>query len=330
MFFEGIVHSVFEKRKFIVRNKDKSPRIVLFGGLGNQLFQLALGISMSSNATLEIDTTSGNPRKNSLGEADLLSFKLPDFVRPIESQRSRTRGLVYLLALKIASKRFENSYLNIIYVYLKNLISSSRFFGRSFFLADGNGFDPRALKLSKDSLIIGNFHSYRWFESGNTQKILFNLELNSEPLWLSNLTTVANDEKPIVLHIRLGDYLTIPELGILTQNYFEKAISILRSRNIHSKIWLFSDDVETALQYIPSSEHSCLRFIDYDQDNSAANLQAMRLGAAYIISNSTFSWWGAFLSKTPNPTVICPEHWTATKENPLDLIPPNWIKVSDR
>jgi hypothetical protein len=178
--------------------------------------------------------------------------------------------------------------------------------------------------------MIGNFHSYRWLELGDARKLISDLELNSEPLWVSELAVAAITEKPIVLHIRLGDYMKIPELGILTPGYFENAISILRSQNNQSRIWLFSDDLETALRFIPIAEHRRLRLIDYDQDNSAANLQAMRLGTAYIISNSTFSWWGAYLSRTVSPTVICPERWTATKENPLDLIPPNWIQVSGK
>jgi hypothetical protein len=60
---------------------------------------------------------------------------------------------------------------------------------------------------------------------------------------------------------------------------------------------------------------------------SAETLEIMRLGKAYIIANSTFSWWGAMLSKSENPLVICPDIWFKSQAEPLDLIPSSWKRV---
>jgi hypothetical protein len=52
----------------------------------------------------------------------------------------------------------------------------------------------------------------------------------------------------------------------------------------------------------------------------------MQFGSANVISNSTFSWWPAFLSQTSVATV-CPSDWFLNMEQPLELIPNNWIKI---
>jgi hypothetical protein len=61
--------------------------------------------------------------------------------------------------------------------------------------------------------------------------------------------------------------------------------------------------------------------------NSAETLELMRCGKAYIIANSTFSWWGAMLSNSENPMVICPDRWFKSQAEPLHLIPKYWKRV---
>jgi hypothetical protein len=59
----------------------------------------------------------------------------------------------------------------------------------------------------------------------------------------------------------------------------------------------------------------------------AATLEVMRFGAGYVIANSSFSWWAAFLSKKPDVEVIAPQPWFQGMDEPRDLIPPNWQRI---
>ena len=53
----------------------------------------------------------------------------------------------------------------------------------------------------------------------------------------------------------------------------------------------------------------------------------MRLGRGYVIANSTFSWWAAYLSLNPGVEVVVPSPWFMGMEDPGELIPPNWKQL---
>ena len=157
-----------------------------------------------------------------------------------------------------------------------------------------------------------------------------NILPKSYPKWLVDLKEVSVSEKPIVLHIRLSDYKNISELGILTDAYYRDALAMAVKDFPDSRIWLFTDEERLALRMLEELDCKNMRVINYDPRDSAANLEAMRFGLCFVLSNSTFSWWGASLAYAPNSKVFCPENWFKTKENPKDLIPQNWIRIKNR
>ena len=67
--------------------------------------------------------------------------------------------------------------------------------------------------------------------------------------------------------------------------------------------------------------------MDGKGESSITTLEKMRCGSAYIIGNSTFSWWGSFLSHSINPPTIAPEPWFTGMNDPNELIPPEWIRM---
>ena len=48
----------------------------------------------------------------------------------------------------------------------------------------------------------------------------------------------------------------------------------------------------------------------------------------FIIPNSTFAWWAAWLSQKKNKIIVAPSKWSGLiSENTYDIVPNDWIKL---
>lgn len=136
-------------------------------------------------------------------------------------------------------------------------------------------------------------------------------------------------DNPIALHIRRTDYVSNSENHHnLSLDYYKKALSMFESDR---SVIVFSDDPEWCnKQELFSSD----RFLISENTDNRVDLCLMTLCSDFIIANSTYSWWGAWLSSNPNKKVIAPVEWFGktgyTKDhNTTDLIPNEWTRITD-
>lgn len=130
------------------------------------------------------------------------------------------------------------------------------------------------------------------------------------------------EPKIIALHIRRGDYVGQPWHGCQSLEYYEKALSMLPD----VPVVIFTDDPKWALeQELFSSD----RFYVSDGNDNLFDMCFMSMCDYHIIANSSFSWWGAWLSDSEK--VIAPKRWfgppLSEKNNTKDLLPDSWIKL---
>ena len=120
------------------------------------------------------------------------------------------------------------------------------------------------------------------------------------------------------LHVRRGDYVKLSNIyNLLTIEYFTKSVEILNS----DKIIIFSDDINWCKLNLP------FKNVIYMENNPEyIDLLAMSLCENNIISNSTFSWWGAWLNNNTNKKVITPKRWFSSQFN-HEINPDSWIKI---
>lgn len=122
------------------------------------------------------------------------------------------------------------------------------------------------------------------------------------------------------LHIRRGDYVEKSEFHYLqSSDYYLKAIDRLNP----TKILVFSDDIEWCKEQEWLSSNSLVEFID-EPDEICALFRMASCYEGAILANSTFSWWAAVLSETPN--VAYPSRWIAQEVH--SLFPPSWICIT--
>lgn len=301
------------------------------GGLGNQLFQVAAGlnISLSEKVPLIIDDSFGNYRKNVSGQADIFTYKTNMFsTLGIPANKQKYLGRILGLLIRISLKSRAHLKLRILRSVLSQLASILLTVKLRKKIAVWSATDvgyERVPYSSKSQYLIGYFQSYRYAELTKVKTLMSNLTFLDEDI--IEFKELAKKESPLIVHIRLGDYLQESNFGVLSTDYYDHALSIMFSNYKFEKIWVFSDDIENAKSFIPFRFTALCRWIDDKNDSACKTLEKMRLGSGYVIGNSSFSWWGAFLTHKIFAPTIAPQPWFTGMKQPIDLIPSTWMTI---
>ena len=140
---------------------------------------------------------------------------------------------------------------------------------------------------------------------------------------------IESVENPIALHVRRGDYIKNAENHFnLPSVYYEAALSKF---DANRNVIVFSDDPVWCHDEGTFVDD---RFIISENEDNRVDLCLMSLCDDFIIANSSYSWWGAWLSTNKDKTVIAPAQWFGktgyTKDhNTKDLIPNDWTIIND-
>jgi hypothetical protein len=134
----------------------------------------------------------------------------------------------------------------------------------------------------------------------------------------------------VSIHIRRGDYVK-NELynGACTLDYYRKAIDAISMRINDARFYLFSDDEQWAQDFLKILSIQAVVIHWNKKADSYRDMYLMSQCKHHIIANSTFSWWGAWLNKNPQKTVIAPAIWfsDAPRDADKDIIPDKWIRI---
>jgi len=311
--------------------KKNTVLVSLTGGLGNQLFQLTAGLNFAGKRELHLVTTLGAPRRSLNGEAELFSFTLPKGVEVLRHKEAnwiirKTAG--FMLRKGVEPSLIErNKLFASIFGLLANLFMGIHFKQKIVVTASsGVGYSP-IRETKSNTLLLGYYQSYRWAENIEVKKELSSMTYWSESEIIKQFVLDAKTELPLIVHVRLGDYLSEMNFGIPSKDYYKNGILRILQTGKCNSIWLFSDEIEKAQSYIPDDISIPVRLISDIDGSSAATLEVMRLGAGYVIANSTFSWWAAFLRKNEEAEVVAPTPWFSGMLEPVDLIPINWERI---
>jgi len=131
------------------------------------------------------------------------------------------------------------------------------------------------------------------------------------------------------MHVRRTDFVDrYSEIhNVTTQAYFAAGLSLLEKKD--RPIYVFSDDLawcKAAFGVRPG-----LVFVERSSsDTDASHLWAMSKGSQFVISNSSFSWWAAWLSSTQNKVVYRPTRWTNLETGDKSIYPSDWITLDHR
>jgi hypothetical protein len=187
------------------------------------------------------------------------------------------------------------------------------------------GNDPKFESDGKNEIIVGYFQTE--IVARRVRSIKDSLFQGvCEDLYQEYLR-LAKEEQPLLVHVRLGDYLGEQSFGILSPEYYKTSITHLWNLGLYKKIWLFSDQPNDAMIRIPMELRDKTRLISAENLDSAETLRIMTVCKGFVIANSTFSWWAAYLRNEINSPVLAPKPWFAGLPEPADLIPAEWKRI---
>lgn len=314
-----------------MKSDKHSISMSLTGGLGNQLFQLAFIMYTAEDRTIQLDWTSGHPRLSANGEPEIKSFKLPGNVLLLE--KGNRTGLISRLVgylLRQSTRTKQTTFRRLIFCFavtFTNLLLSGKNKKKiSIFTGRGIGYFSNSPSRI-NNYYIGYFQSHFWVNNNNVYSKLMEMKPRKLSSDVEYFFELAKRESPLVVHFRLGDYKMEKLLGILPDKYYELAIKKQIATNQYKTIWAFSDEPELAKLNLNKLDYKNVRWIPNINDSPSQTLEVMRYGKGYVIANSTFSWWGAFLSYTKNPRVIAPNPWFKFQQSPISIIPPHWESI---
>jgi hypothetical protein len=294
----------------------------LMGGLGNQMFQYAFGkhLALKNNTELKIDVSLLKDRSIPHEIATHRDYCLDIF--NLEDYSFATEREVWHFNGNSSAGIFERIARKIyVLIYSPRLV-----------VQDKNYFSHDYLNLPDNTCIVGRWQSELFFYPCKDQirkEFTFIENFNSKIIALSEEIKNCNS---ICIHFRRGDLITSPlyskTLGCLNLDYYHRALSLLKEKIKNPFLYIFSDDIEWCKNNIMFDLPFKFVGNEYAGIKAGGHLYLMSCCKHFIISNSTFAWWGAWLSESNNKIVIAPKNWykDITLKNDV-LIPENWIKL---
>jgi len=287
--------------------------VELFGGLGNQMFQYAAGrdlahrrgdILVLDTLILESARIPGTPRQFALSRFN------------IKAVRMRTEEIVLM--------KVQNG---VIYTIVD--LGNRRFTRIT---------PPTNVR---NVALIGWWQSESHFKesAGLLREDFTFTTVPSSPSVLENVQRIKETES-VCVHVRRTDYLTGTgaRMGFVGLPYYENALALMSGKIANAHFFVFSDDIEWCKANLRFD--APLVFVDSDADNAEStygDLYLMSSCKHYIMANSSFSWWAAWLGRHAHKIVIAPAAWYADerrhvrrRENAwssVDLVPAEWIRV---
>ena len=285
--------------------------VKLIGGLGNQLFQYALGRHLADihGTTLKIDITGFETYK--LHKYSLGSFRIiEDFaaVEEIEELTTRTKGIFE----RLLGRRPKRA---------RTHIREKRLFH----------FNKRICRLPDNVYLDGYWQSEKYFRS--ISGILRDEFVVKDPQQGRDreLADIIATKQAVSVHIRRADYVTNEKTkqvhGLCSLDYYSVCMDRIAGMIEEPHFFVFSDDPEWARQNL---KHACPITV-VDQNGADKNYEDLRLMSQcrhHIIANSSFSWWGAWLNARDGKIVFAPKVWYAKANEYLkDVTPAEWIRI---
>lgn len=291
--------------------------VALTGGLGNQLFQYALGrfLSIKTGGELVIDDTF--------------------FVSPPAGLTPREYGLDQF---QVSGRRITPSERRSLFTYSNRGMRFIRKFVNLPGLVDYYREPTDRLMLgvrqAKGNVLIDGFWQSELYFQG-VEEVL-RQELVPRPDVVGRFSDLAKQMhlgQTVSLHVRRGDYVadakTIAHHGMCSLSYYREAVRYIKERIKNPHFFVFSDDQEWVSRNLEIGA-DFTPVIHQTPALPSVDLWLMANCKHHIIANSSFSWWGAWLNPNVEKLVVRPSVWMRAQPHMNSTTcPQTWIAIDE-
>lgn len=288
----------------------------IMGGLGNQMFQFAAGYALANKRGVPLFLDTSSYQNYGLHHGFELTRVFG--IRMQLAKKDDVKSVIGWQGHPYAYRPLRNKRLSSIR-HSRWIVEPHLHFWPDFFNTPDNCY------------LDGYWQSEHYF--ANIQADIKKVLNFAAPLTGQNIEAaeIIKDTNAVCLHVRRGDYANNPKtlafLGLCSLTYYENAIKHIREHVANPKFFVFSDDIDwckSALN-LPSTSQYISHNVGH---HSYLDMQLMSLCKHHIISNSTFSWWGAWLSDSSDAIKIAPTPWFSqpgVSDN--SMVPNSWLKL---
>lgn len=284
--------------------------IRIWEGLGNQLFQYAYartlmekGLDVRLDVLKYYDNTFKKYRNNDNRTNSIEKFKI---TVPIASEDD-------LLPFEYIKRESKSD-------NIKFYLAQKGMWKYKFHEEKWQRYNEKMNNISGNCYVKGWFQSERYFKTIR-HVLLEELTLKESFDIDSELEDMIQSPSSVSIHLRRGDYVKAHHE--LNAAYYHQAIKRILQSVKEPKFIVFSDDIDWVRRHVEIPGE--VKYVTRDSGlEDCQELELMSCCKANIISNSTFSWWAAWLNKNPNKIVLAPKKWINGQEG---IVPEEWIIV---
>lgn len=275
-------------------------RLILTGGLGNQMFEYATAKALALKLDKELNLDLYALQKKTKGIKRDFELDIFDIDLKISSSW-KTKLLVKLFPFVEQNRTF-----------FQKTVNYFRDYSAIVYL-------PAFQELEGNVILHGHFQNEKYFKQYETiirKEFTFKHPLKGQNLQIAQQMEKSNS---VAIHIRRGDYVTDSNFALCTKEYYQEAMDRIKREVENPVFFIFSQDFDWINENLTFDKEE-VHFIDWNRGkDSYLDMQLMSLCKHNIIANSSFSWWAAWLNKNPEKRIFAPARWFRKEERNEDL-----------
>lgn len=296
----------------------------LWGGLGNQMFQYAFGYAMAekNHTSLALDTRFFS--EEYLNRNPHFSRQKPNLLRLPIDYRETVNAHGEMKLVDFLQKRNVNRLIRV-----PRYCAIPMGGGMKYVKEARLEYLPKVAALRGDSVYFDGYWQTEQYFADYREELLRQFCLPSEAADRYAEQYHLSDADSVAVHMRMGDYaakkhLTAHYNYVINPAYYRNAIEEIRHRVHGARFFICSNSIAKAKAVL--GDDPAFTYVNEDrQMTDWDEFMIMSHCTHHIISNSTFSWWAAWLAQdNPSAVNIGPDMVFGNK----DILPKSWLRVN--